>query len=61
MSDPPSADVMQCRSNGLAANLAADSTLPLFAAQKLLRVLTEGFFLYRFVVFCPDIKNFDRK
>jgi hypothetical protein len=40
--------------NGSAANLAADSTLPLFAAQKLLRILTERFFLYRFVVFCPD-------
>jgi hypothetical protein len=40
--------------NGSAANLAADSTLPVFAAQKLLRILTERFFLYRFVVFCLD-------
>jgi len=38
--------------NGSAANLAA--ALPLFAAQKLFRILTERFFLYRFVVFCPE-------
>jgi len=61
MSDPPSADVMQVSIIGSAANLAADSTLPLFAAQKLLRILTERFFLYRFVVFCPDNKDFDGK
>ena len=47
--------------NGSAANLAADSTLPLFAAQKLLRILTEHFFLYRFVVFCPDNKRLRQK
>jgi hypothetical protein len=52
MSDPPSADVMQVSINGSAANLSADSTLPRFAAQKLLRILTESFFLYRFIVFC---------
>jgi len=37
MSDPPSAVVMQVSINGSAANLAADSTLPLFAVQKLLQ------------------------
>jgi hypothetical protein len=40
--------------NGSAANLAAGSALSRFAAQELLRILTEHFFLYRFVVFCPD-------
>jgi len=43
--------------NGSAENLAADSTLPLFAARKLIRRLTEPFFLYRFVVFCPEQTN----
>jgi hypothetical protein len=61
MSDPPSAGVMQVSINGSAGNLETDSTVPLFADQKLLRILTEGFFLYRFVVFCPDNKGLRQK
>jgi hypothetical protein len=48
---------MQVSINGWAANLAANSTSPLFAAQEVLRILTERFFLYRFVVFCPEQTN----
>jgi hypothetical protein len=34
-------------------NLATGST-PLFSAKKIARMLTERFFLYRLVVFCPE-------
>jgi hypothetical protein len=57
MSDSPSRGRDAVSINGSAANLAAGSTLPLFAAEKLLRILTERFFLYRFVVFCPEKTN----
>jgi hypothetical protein len=56
MSDSPSAGAMQYRS--MARQQISPPALAFrFAAQKPPRVLTERFFLYRFVVFCPEKTN----